>query len=324
MISDTGSYFLEKGELVVSKNFKNGGQALSDKLGSSGPLDSRTLSTSSNGVNISNLDELKKIVEEFKGLKLKVDIADSKVPIDVIGVEVPVNVGDARVKVDTEGATVKVDTEGATVKVDTEGAKVKVDTEGAIVKVDTEGAVVKVDIEGLSIPVDVSNAVVKVDTEGVTIPVNIEGLSIPVDVSSEAVKMDTTALEAAINKLTSLKLDTSNAVGAEKGDKLASVIDNLNNQVLDLKTKQASDIQMISSKIDTVRQESSVNAVTDKLYLDRTAIEQQINDVSSNLNMAVSNQASKEAALVNKLIEHDNKLNTMLTKLHSTMARGGL
>ena len=247
MVPSTGKYFLEKGELVVSKNFKNGGVALSDTL------DAKTISPISTSITIDNIDELKKLVDELKSLEFKVDVGDTKVPVDTDNVKVEIN------------------------------------------------------------------------TDNVKVPVDVAGVSIPVDMPDNPIKVDTTTLEESINKLTSIKLGDIKAVGAEKEDKLALVLNDLSSQLHDLRQQHIKDIQIVNDKLGSVDSTKvALSDIQEKHQLDVAYLEKQFGEVKSELGSLSAKQTLKEQELKSLLSEQTLQINSIKTHLYSVSARGGL
>ena len=91
IVNSTGTYFLEKGELVVSKNFKNGGEALSDSLKTTTGINR------SSKVEIQGIDELQnmvdglsKVVDRLEKIKIndiKVDGLDELTNLKIEGLD---------------------------------------------------------------------------------------------------------------------------------------------------------------------------------------------------------------------------------------------
>jgi len=265
MINSTGNYFLEKGELVVSKNFKNGGLALSDEL------DSKSLNIPTTSITIDNIGELNKAIEELKSVEFKVDVSDTKVPVDVSDATVKVDVGDAKV------------------------------------------------------PVDVNDAKVSVDVGEAKIGVDVTGVKVPVDLPEATIKVDTSSFEAAVNKLTSLNLEgVGAAVGAEKNDQLATVLDNLSNQITDLKVRHTEDITMLNTKIEDTSSIAVLSDIQEKHTLDTAYLEKQINDLISDLNVLRSDKSGLSQEMNTRFMEQEAKLNRILTHVYSVSALGGL
>jgi len=254
-VQHTGPAFLQEGELVLPKNFAEGGSVDNNQL--SGILTndkSISMVISNNSINelVNKLNEVELSVEDKK-----LELVDNKVTISNID--------------------------------DIKNIKLAVDYESVKLSVDTSNVKIPVDITGLSIPVDVAGKSVTVDTSNVKIPVDITGLSIPVDITNTSVKLDLGDAElklmAAISKAiesATINVNTSTkTVGSDAVDKLAQIVSDINNKIYTVNDK----LTTVENKFNNVVNESNrINEVIDvRISNVKTIIDRDMNLLNSDL-----------------------------------------
>jgi len=134
MVGSTGNYLLERGELVVSKNFKNGGAVANNfrsyaeggEVGSNQIPNTQSIDTSV--IENAIVDALSSVELKVEDKTVKVDVGDSKVPVDMEGATIKVDVGDVSVPVEVPTEALKVNVEGLSIPVDMPVEGIKVDT----------------------------------------------------------------------------------------------------------------------------------------------------------------------------------------------------
>jgi len=173
--------------------------------------------------------------------------------------------------------TIKLEDDGLADKI---ADKIKEAIESSEIKIE-EDAVVKVDVTDVSVPVDVGDAMVKVDTDNVTVKIDSEGVTIPVDVGTAASTIGSTITEA-LAKATvdvNVKSTETGGVGADSinllstaiesvDDRLLAVKDNLETQLVSIKSEIGSTIQTnIAAQVEAAmtRIQQDVNEHTNKL-----------------------------------------------------------
>jgi len=290
--NSSGNYFLEKGELVVSKNFKNGGYALSDNLPSVG---TNALSSSSNS-SLKGLDDLSDIIKRFEAtisnLKdIKIEGLDKLNDIKIEGL-------DKLVDLKIEGLDKLKD-----IKI--EGIDNLKD-----IKIEGIDSLKDIKIEGIDQLKDL-----KIDGLDKLTNIQIEGLenlqNIKIDGLSELRDIKIIGIE----DLKDVTVKRESSVGADTSDALASTLKDFDSRIMNVEENFDSKLEIINTKV--AESVGGLPAMQMKQDSDMAELRRELIATTSEIS-TVDSTIKRFKQEVSSILESlDAKNNSILTHLYS-------
>jgi len=311
--NNTGTYFLEQGERVLPKNFKDGGQALSD-------VSSASMSRQSYSVELEGLDTFEELVDTFeesisKLSSIKIEGLDKLTNIKIENID---KLTDIKIEGISELRDISIKDVDKLTDIHIEGVdkltNIKIEglSELRNIKIEDVDKLTSIKIEGIDQLRDLR-------IEGIEQirDIKVEGLSELKNIKIEGSENLRDIKIIGIEELKDVSINSNNqsSVGADTKDMLTSALKDFDSRVLNLEESSSKQIDIIKTTVTDLVNDLPTISMVQKSDIDN--LKKEITDTNSEISNLASSIKSLNQELSIKVKEINDKQNTAMTHIYS-------